>query len=349
MYPKSYQPNSIRQVECLLCGGLAELKHNRYPGYRQPDIFQIYHCPDCHAAFALPQVETSSIYENIYDNGKIVPGYNRYWKYAENIKKSRNPMAYLANQEEAYWAVKEATASQITNKEYAKILEVGCGLGYLTYALAREGYNIVGLEISETAVANARMNFGDHFICSDLFQFAQLNSGSFDMVILTEVLEHVENPMDFLVAILKLLKSGGKAIITSPNKSIYPKEIIWDTELPPVHYWWLSEKTMKVLAKKTNTQITFTNFSNYYNNKRLEVEVNRQLDGKLPVPILNKDGRLIDQTIADEKHNNTNWRSMVLHVPFIRNIYFKLKKMKRPGNYVCDERGIVFCAILQKQ
>jgi len=54
------------------------------------------------------------------------------------------------------------------------------------------------MDVSRTAVSKATNNFGDHYICADLFEYSRLAPDSFDIVILTEVIEHVSNPLDLL-------------------------------------------------------------------------------------------------------------------------------------------------------
>ncbi len=142
--------NSI--IKCILCEGDAELIHDNYPGYQESFRFSIYKCPDCNTSFSLPDVDTSVLYENIYKNGDKVPGYNRYWKYLKVIKKFPNPFDYLTETSEAYWGIKEALAAYEKDKKHVKILEIGSGLGYLTYSLMKKGFDVTGLDISETAV-----------------------------------------------------------------------------------------------------------------------------------------------------------------------------------------------------
>ena len=144
------------ETECPLCGCSSELRHGKYTGYQEPDTFRIYHCPKCNTAFSLPKVDTSAIYENIYKNGNKVPGYNRYWRYAKFIKKFTNPFEYLAETEETYWGVKKALSITAKDKKSTKILEIGSGLGYFTYSLIKANYDAVGLDISQTAVNQAK-------------------------------------------------------------------------------------------------------------------------------------------------------------------------------------------------
>jgi 2-polyprenyl-3-methyl-5-hydroxy-6-metoxy-1,4-benzoquinol methylase len=342
-------------IECLLCGNAAALKHSAYPGYQEPVTFKIYHCPGCNTAFSLPRVETSDIYEYIYLNGDKVPGYDRYWKYAQNIKTASNPLEYLSETEETYWSVKEALSLYVKDKTTTKILEIGSGLGYLTYSLLKENYNATGLDISQTAVKQANETFGDHYICADLYEYSQHNPASFDIVILTEVIEHIDKPLDFIESILKLLKSGGRAIITTPNKTIYPTNTIWASDHPPVHCWWFSEGSMQYIAKRFNISLNFMDFTNFYKHNYLPIDMKAVAENKLPKPYFNKTGELIitaTKTDPDSKTSNNSeslLRNLMRQVPYVKKQYRKLKEFLNPNLKVCKDQGIILCAIIQKR
>jgi len=335
-------------IECLLCGSETKLKHQKYPGYQEPSTFRIYHCPSCYTAFSLPRVETTSIYENIYRNGKKVPGYDRYWEYAEKVKKHSNPLNYLASAENTYWAVKESLAKTVIDKVNTKVLEIGSGIGYLTYSLIKENYDVIGLDISETAVNNANKNFGKHYVCADLFEYSQLYPESFDVVILTEVIEHVDKPIDFIASILKLLKPGGHAIISTPNRSLYPNNTIWVSDIPPVHWWWLSENSMEYIAEKLDSTICFIDFSNYYSKNYQSIDMNKIQKKSLPKPYFNKNGGLIVEGGGQNKTISFKIRKLFSEIPYLKNTYHKLKDLFKKELIICKERGTVLCAILQK-
>jgi SAM-dependent methyltransferase len=347
------------QTECLLCGKSADLRHDKFPGYQEPDNFKIYHCPACNTSFSLPDADTSVIYENIYKNGNKVPGYNRYWRYVRFIKKFSNPFDYLAGTSEAYWGVKEALSFREKNKDTMKILEVGSGLGYFTYSLIRADYDAVGLDISQTAVDQAIKTFGDHYFCAVLFEFARLNPETFDIVILTEVIEHIKRPIDFIESILKLLKPGGEAVITSPNKSLYPDDIIWSTDLPPVHCWWFSEESMKYIAKSLNADVSFVNFSNYYKNNYKVIGLKSHRDGHLPDPYFNKNGELINRAARSKYDLKTYVQLYLTRTVLTSIIYSKTKQyitkilgrsreLFEKDLIVCKEKGNIFCAVIKK-
>lgn len=334
--------------KCLLCGSPTGLKHKNHPGYQAPDTFQIFHCDHCNTSFASPRVEASSIYETIYKLSDKIPGYERYHRYARDIKNHSNPLEYLAQTEEAYWGVKESLKQLVRDKASTTILEIGSGLGYLTFALNQANYNVLGLDISPTAVNQAINNFGDHYLCTNLFDYALTHPATFDIVILTEVIEHVENPLAFFAAIHQLLKPGGHAIITTPNKSFYFKEIIWSTDLPPVHFWWFSEDSMIQLAKKTGLNIRFINFSSYYKINYSAIDMKVLHDRPLPKPIFNQQGELIVQEKPMPRHFKSQLRSVLFKIPFTKKVFRKLKAALNQNLVVCAQRGTVLCAVLQK-
>lgn len=348
------------KIKCLLCGGSAVLIHEKYPGYQKPDTFKIYHCSECNTSFSLPQVHTSIIYENIYKNGSKVPGYNRYWRYARFVHKFKYPFKYLAETSETYWGVRELLNGPDIKKESLKILEIGSGLGYLTYSLNKENYNAIGLDISQTAVDHAKATFGNHYICADLFEYARLNPLSFDIVILTEVIEHISKPIDFIKSILMLLKPDGKAIITSPNKSLYPPDIIWATDLPPVHCWWFSEESMTCIARSLDVSVSLVNYKEYYKKSYKVISLKSLRDGRLPNSFFNENGELINEVARTKNSIKPFLQVLLTRIPFASPVFNKLKQLilTAVGSsrvlfnkdlIVCGERGNTICAILVKR
>ena len=104
-----------KELKCQICGENTNLKHNNYIGYQEPDKFRIYHCNNCNTASAFPRVDTSLLYENIYNSGNRVPGYHRYWKYASMILKVSKPINYLSKNESTYWGVNHALNKIVDN------------------------------------------------------------------------------------------------------------------------------------------------------------------------------------------------------------------------------------------
>ncbi|HEX8708086.1 MAG TPA: methyltransferase domain-containing protein [Pyrinomonadaceae bacterium] len=100
-----------------------------------------------------------------------------------------------------------------------RVLDVGCGNGtQLALALARLGFNVTGIDLDARSVEHARaLALGlprARFLCRDV---EELEGLSFEVVILSEVLEHVAEPRALLGSSVGRLSAGGLLIVTVPN------------------------------------------------------------------------------------------------------------------------------------
>jgi 2-polyprenyl-3-methyl-5-hydroxy-6-metoxy-1,4-benzoquinol methylase len=319
-----------------LCGNKAQIVEQNYPGYKEPDRFSICNCSFCNTQFSYPRVETAQLYEFIYQHADIVPGYDRYYKYKNVVKSIKHPLKYLSDCEEAYWAINDALKYDSKNKDKLKILEVGCGMGYLTYSIHEEGFNILGLDISHGAIEEAINNFGEYYICTDVFSYSSEHKEEYDRIILTQVIEHVEDPVKWMRALSFMLKKGGKIIVTTENKTIFPNDVIWQSDLPPVHLWWFSEQSMQYIADQIGAALYFTNFSKY----------NTDVMGRFISPIdynqhrIFKDGRI--QVI---ENSQSKLRNIIKSIPFAKYIY---RKYINPFDIIFDKRRFTMGAIFIK-
>jgi 2-polyprenyl-3-methyl-5-hydroxy-6-metoxy-1,4-benzoquinol methylase len=99
-----------------------------------------------------------------------------------------------------------------------RVLDLGCGNGSLSHLIAQQGYEVVGVEDSESGVNYARQTFPNcHFIQASIYDlpFAELEN-SFDIVLSVEVIEHLLYPKELVRAAKKCLKPNGRLILTTP-------------------------------------------------------------------------------------------------------------------------------------
>jgi len=96
------------------------------------------------------------------------------------------------------------------------VVDVGCGTGANIASLAGS-YACVGIDASEDAIRHARARFPDvEFIRGDSPQALGERAGRVDALLMTDVLEHVEDDRGLLAAQLSTLRSGGLALLTVP-------------------------------------------------------------------------------------------------------------------------------------
>jgi len=98
-----------------------------------------------------------------------------------------------------------------------RVLDLGCGAGRFVAALAAAGADPVGVEVAEAALARARRNAPG----ADLRLVAPdgslpLEHGSVDLVWCSEVLEHVADGAQLLLEARRVLRPGGRLLVTVP-------------------------------------------------------------------------------------------------------------------------------------
>ena len=105
-----------------------------------------------------------------------------------------------------------------------RLLEVGCTAGHYTLTLAREGYQVTGLDISPESIKAAQLQAensgltGAKFIAGDAENMKDILDNSFDGVYSFSTLRYVPNPLQALSEIRRVLKPAGRAVVDFPNK-----------------------------------------------------------------------------------------------------------------------------------
>ena len=123
-----------------------------------------------------------------------------------------------------YLAYTRFVINQLRAVPFESLLDAGCGDGRFLYEIrnALPGKELLGIDISEKAIRYARaMNPGVEYLCGDLVEMAEPHR-QFDVITLIEVLEHVSPPAvrDFLNALGRWLKAGGRLMATVPSKNV---------------------------------------------------------------------------------------------------------------------------------
>ncbi|KRZ50347.1 Sec1 family domain-containing protein 1, partial [Trichinella nativa] len=112
-----------------------------------------------------------------------------------------------------------------------KILDVGCGAGIMSESLARLGATVVGIDANSEGIALAKEHqrlagLGanlKYFVC-DVESVAQsIGESSFDAIVASEIIEHVNDQTLFINHCVDLVRSGGLLFFTTINKTIWSK------------------------------------------------------------------------------------------------------------------------------
>jgi len=147
------------------------------------------------------------------------------------------------------------------------VLDVGCGNGFTCGEFLKRGCRVVGIDLSEQGVALARKAYPRgrfEVMAADDQLLPKLGTSAFDLVVSTEVVEHIYAPRPYMRGCINALKPGGRFICTTPYHG-YLKNLAlsiagnWDAHADPLwdggHIKLWSRKTLSDLLVETG----FTN------------------------------------------------------------------------------------------
>lgn len=133
-----------------------------------------------------------------------------------------------------------------------RLLDVGCSLGYMLEEGEKIGWEAYGVELSEDAAAKARARGIKNIKVMDVADI-DYPDGFFDVIVMTHVLEHLDDPFGYLRKMGRWLKEGGILYISVPNFSSYSAKRDgkdWTTLVPGEHISQFTARALKAAVEK---------------------------------------------------------------------------------------------------
>jgi 2-polyprenyl-3-methyl-5-hydroxy-6-metoxy-1,4-benzoquinol methylase len=161
--------------------------------------------------------------------------------YTSHYYEAEKPSYISSNESESDWwdltyGERISQIDSMANIEVKNWLDIGTGPGLFLDALKKRNRTATGIEPSVQAHGHAILK--GHKVINKYFDSTITSEiGEFDAVHFSEVLEHIPNPLEFLVNVKKVVKLGGFFCVVVPNDYNPIQEIF--TEISGIRKWWL--------------------------------------------------------------------------------------------------------------
>jgi 2-polyprenyl-3-methyl-5-hydroxy-6-metoxy-1,4-benzoquinol methylase len=194
-------PEGSRDVPCLFC----DVQDERILFKDGP--FRVVSCARCGHVYVNPRLPADRLHEMYQEE---------YWNSPR--AKEFGYTRYLAERElyERTYRRRSDTIERY-KRTPGRVLDIGCAAGFFLRVMADKGWDTVGVEISAPMVEYAR----DELQLPDVRRAdvltTDLEPGSFDVITLWDVIEHLEDPLEHLRAAHRLLHRNGILVLETQN------------------------------------------------------------------------------------------------------------------------------------
>ena len=131
-----------------------------------------------------------------------------------------------------------------------RILDVGCATGYFLQAAMEAGFEAHGVEFSPYSAAIAQERFGTDRVFHGVLEESPHAPGSLDVMAMSDLLEHVRDPLATLTYAAGLLRPEGVLMVMTPDTGSFTRKVLgfrW-THYKPEHLFYFNRKSMENLA-----------------------------------------------------------------------------------------------------
>jgi 2-polyprenyl-3-methyl-5-hydroxy-6-metoxy-1,4-benzoquinol methylase len=233
------------KIACECCGVQELVQISKKRGWR------ILKCSRCGLFFVSPQ-PTSQQLATFYNKS------SGYFATAESDLSKTPPNASI-------WLHKLLTS---TGMKPGKLLDVGCSTGQLIYHLKNMGWQVAGIEVNADAVDIAKRNNLDVRVGE--LEEGQYQNGTFDIITMGDVIEHVRSPLQVLTISYNLLREGGLLFINTPNarsgfaiSSLLLSKLLkfsWPHSEAPYHLFEFTPETLSQLLSRIEFDIIYLKY-----------------------------------------------------------------------------------------
>ncbi len=115
---------------------------------------------------------------------------------------------------------------ELTDGKRGSLLEIGCGHGDFLVTAKANGFQVRGIEVSADAAARANARLGEELVQTGNIENTNLPPAQFDVAVMLDVLEHVQNPNHAINHIRYWLQPGGLLLIVTPTTDSWSRRLM---------------------------------------------------------------------------------------------------------------------------
>jgi len=229
-----------QSIPCILCGG------THFREYLKCEGFSYKKCNGCGLILMNPQPLASEVrkrYTSLYGDD--------YRDYELENEDNYLELQKLALRDAGFYTIEK----QLMINGKPAILDVGCATGALLAWLRERGWETTGLEISPAADYAKQTRKLD--VSRKSLEEADFPAASFNVILASHLVEHLNNPDEFIANAGKILRPGGFLLVSTPNAGSFQAKIFKNNWRSAIfdHLFLYSKKTIRKHLQKHGFKI----------------------------------------------------------------------------------------------
>jgi 2-polyprenyl-3-methyl-5-hydroxy-6-metoxy-1,4-benzoquinol methylase len=204
----------------------------------------IYKCSQCTLQYLLPQLDETALTKLYSEN------YYLAWGLKGDVENES-----IKHMKISTFNLRLNLIAQF-NKT-GKILDVGCATGYFLEAAKAKAYDTYGVEFSDYSANLAKNKFGNKNIFKGTLEQCDFENGTFDIIAMSDLIEHVRNPIETLNKAHQLLNTNGIIMIMTPDTGSLSYKLMkqkW-THYKLEHFYYFNKEALQQVALQSGFEL----------------------------------------------------------------------------------------------
>jgi len=204
--------------------------------------YDVFYCGNCMVGITMP-IPSPNESSSLYSSGTY---------------RSASGKRFVVPVEAGVYLARQLRKKRIQKyKEQGRILDIGCGRGVFLNVMKNTGWTVAGTEYDLITAESIAKNYDIHVVTGNPGEWG-FPPGSFDVVTMNHVLEHMSDPESAIRECAGLLEKGGLLVVATPNitslQSSLGKHLWFHLDIP-YHLYHFSEEGLSTLVEKYNFHI----------------------------------------------------------------------------------------------